>query len=328
MCTIVVWSENGVANVSARNMDWFEDMHTDLWVFPRGVARKGLKAQGENSLDWTSRYGSMVAAVYGIAAADGVNEKGLGMHLLWLDESDYGVRNCVLPGISVSLWGQFFLDNFESTAAAVAYVEQHPFQVLTTSFSSARYAATVHLQLEDDRGDVAVFEYIDGALCIHHGSEYCVMTNSPVFDEQLKNLRHYKEFGGSEPLPGTSAAADRFVRAAYYLTHLRKPASSLEAIAGVISVARNVAQPFVDLEQAHADTSPTMWRTVIDHESKTYYFESTSSPYLIWAELSQFDFSEGAPMVKLPLSVDLHGYSGDSTSRFVEAEPFSWAMPQ
>ncbi len=327
MCTIIVWSDNGIANVSARNMDWFEDMDTDLWVFPRGMRRTGLVVEGENSLNWVSKYGSVAASVYGIATADGINEAGLGMHMLWLDESDYGARDRFIPGLSVGLWGQFFLDGFATTAEAVAYAERCPFQILTTTFSSANYPATVHLQLEDASGDVAVLEYIDGRLEVHHSPDYCVMTNSPIFEKQLENLRLYEGFGGEEPLPGSSEAADRFVRAAYYLKHLRQPASSIEAIAGAISVVRNVAQPFVDLTQAHADTSPTIWRTVIDHADGTYYFGSTMSPYLAWLDLSRLSFAESSPVRRLSLSTDLYECMGESSDRLEDSVPFPWVMP-
>lgn len=328
MCTIVVWADNEVADVSARNMDWFEDMGTDLWMFPRGIQRTGLSESDDNPLHWTSRYGSIAASVYGIATADGVNEAGLGMHMLWLDEADYGQRDTALPGLCVSLWGQFFLDNFATVAESVQYMNEHPFHVVTISFSSAECTATVHLQLEDSTGDIAVLEYVEGNLSIFHDRSYQVMTNSPVFEKQIENLKQYKDFGGDADLPGTSDAADRFVRAAYYMKHLRTPKSTLEAIAGAISVARNVAQPFVDLSRPHADTSPTLWRTVIDHTNLTYYFESTMSPYLTWVDASTLSFAEGSPVMRLPLSDDIWDYIGDSSDRFIPAEPFAWAMPQ
>jgi len=327
MCTIVVWADNGIADVSARNMDWFENMATDVWVFPRGMQRAGLPESDGNPLRWTSRYGSIAASVYDIATADGVNEAGLGMHMLWLDEADYGQRDSALPGLCISLWGQFFLDNFATVAESVQYAHESPFQVVTVPFSGAEYAATAHLQLEDSTGDIAVFEYVEGTLNIFHDRAYRVMTNSPVFEKQIENLKQYKGFGGTADLPGTSDAADRFVRAAYYMQHLRTPNSALEAIAGAISVARNVAQPFIDLSRPHADTSPTLWRTVIDHTDLTYYFESTMSPYLTWIDASTLSFAEGTPVMRLPLSNDIGSFAGDSSDRLVPSEPFVWAMP-
>ena len=60
-CSRVLWADNGQAVVTGRNMDWPEDMRTDLWAFPRGLTRKG--ASGDNNeLTWTSKYGSVGAA--------------------------------------------------------------------------------------------------------------------------------------------------------------------------------------------------------------------------------------------------------------------------
>jgi penicillin V acylase-like amidase (Ntn superfamily) len=73
----------------------------------------------------------------------------------------------------------------------------------------------------------------------------CVCIWIPTFDKQLENLKQYQGFGGDKYLPGTTEAADRFVRAAYYQKSLlRDVTTAREAVAGVISVARNVSQPF------------------------------------------------------------------------------------
>lgn len=325
MCTIALWSNNTIATVSGRNMDWLEDMHTDLWVFPRGMERTGL-AGDANSLNWTAKYGSVAASVYNIGTADGINEKGLAMHVLWLAESSYGERDTSLAGLSMSLWGQFYLDNFATVTEAVEHTQQQPFQLQTATVGTMQKTATVHLQIEDSSGDVAIFEYLDGKLTIHHSPEYTVMTNSPPFDQQLENAQQYDGFGGDKPLPGTTQANDRFVRASYYLKHLKQPKDTLEAVAGIISVLRNAAQPFGTPDPDQPNISPTIWRTVIDHTNMTYYFESTTSPYLVWLNLGELDFSESAPVYKLPLAAN-RTLIGKSNDALVEAAPFAWAMP-
>lgn len=326
MCTVALWANNGVATVSARNMDWLEDMHSNMWVMPRGIKRVGLTIEGENSLNWKSKYGSVVMTAYDIAAADGVNEKSLAVHILWLAESGYGERDASLPGLSISLWGQFFLDNFATVSEAVEYVQNNPFQLRTAEVGSTQRIATVHLQIEDGSGDVAIFEYIDGALKIHHDRSHKVMTNSPAYDQQIENLKKYEGFGGTESLPGTTQAADRFVRAAYYLDHLVAPKNTLEAVAGVVSVLRNVAQPFGVPDPSQPNISPTLWRTITDHTNGTYYFESTTSPYLVWLNMAKIDFSEGSPVQKLDL-VNNREMIGESNSQLASAEAFAWAMP-
>ncbi len=59
-------------------MDWGEDMVSNMWSFPRGMARDG--ASGTDTISWTSKYGSLAISVYELAVADGMNEAGLAMN--------------------------------------------------------------------------------------------------------------------------------------------------------------------------------------------------------------------------------------------------------
>ena len=86
-CTRVVYQGPNGTIITARSMDWNEDMGTNLWIFPAGMARKG--EVGPNSLKWTSKVGSVIATGYDSASTDGMNEKGLVANLLWLAESEY-----------------------------------------------------------------------------------------------------------------------------------------------------------------------------------------------------------------------------------------------
>ena len=81
-CTRVVYKGEKDLIITARSMDWKEDIGTNLWIFPRGMERNG--EVGPNSVKWTSKYGSVIASAYDIASTDGINEKGLVANLLWL----------------------------------------------------------------------------------------------------------------------------------------------------------------------------------------------------------------------------------------------------
>ena len=94
-CTRVLWNTNKLAVVSSRTMDWPESTEPTLTVFPRGTPRDGgrvgpIEVVQENPATWTSKYGSIVTTVYGIGAVDGLNEKGLAIHLLYLNAADFG----------------------------------------------------------------------------------------------------------------------------------------------------------------------------------------------------------------------------------------------
>jgi choloylglycine hydrolase len=318
MCTRVLWSAGDQRVLVGRNMDWKSDLRTNLWVMPRGVERTGIDGD-PNPLTWTSRYGSVVATVYDAAVADGVNEKGLAGHILWLAEADFGDRDTALPAVSVSVWLQMFLDRFATVAECVEVMRTQPFQVRGQEMRGTE-GATIHLALDDATGDSAVIEYIDGEPVVHHGREYTVMTNSPPFDEQLDHLKRYDGFGGDRPLPGTTLPADRFVRAAYYAARLPREEDRDRSYAALLSVMRNAAQPFGTSDPARPNVSETIWRTLSDLTERVYAFESSFRPFPVWARLGGLDFSRTA-------KVDLagSGLSGDVTDRFVPTEPLSFA---
>src|SRR5262245_44350655 len=81
-CTRAVYLGSDGLVITGRNMDWVEDMSSNLWVFPRGMQRDG--AAGPNSVKWTSKYGSATIAGYDKASTDEMNEKGLVANLLYL----------------------------------------------------------------------------------------------------------------------------------------------------------------------------------------------------------------------------------------------------
>jgi penicillin V acylase-like amidase (Ntn superfamily) len=315
-CSLVMWADNGQAVVVARNMDWAAPMPVDLWALPRGLARHGHTAT--NAIRWTARYGSVVASHDG--TSDGMNEKGLSVHLLWLTEADYGTRDAARPGLSAGMWGQYFLDNFATVADAVAIAKAPPFQLAGGEYQGRKVA--LHLALRDKSGDAAVIEYVGGTPKVYHSRNFPVMTNSPPFDQQLAGLSRYKGFGGSEALPGTTDAADRFVRAAFYLSHLPKPQSEREAVAGVLSVARNVAQPFGTPDPQRPYISATRWRTVADLTNRVYFFETTLNPGIVWLRLDGIDFSRGQPVRRIDMARHADAV-GDVTAKLRPAKEFS-----
>ncbi|NML48945.1 linear amide C-N hydrolase [Streptomyces sp. R302] len=315
-----MWRAAGQPVVVGRNMDWKQSLGTSLWVLPRGAERIGVGGGDPAPLRWSAAYGSVVATAYDAATTDGVNERGLGAHLLWLTEADFGERRPELPAVSVSLWTQYVLDRFATVAEAVASMEAAPFQVRPQGDAHAGTWSTVHLAIEDAGGDSAVIEFLDGEPRIHHDRSYTVMTNSPPFDEQLDHLKRYEGFGGELPLPGTTEAADRFVRAAYYLDRLPPADSPARAYAALLSVMRNAAQPFGTPDPARPNISATIWRTLADLTNGVYAFESSYSPDIVWTHLDRVDFGRAAR-----LDVTREGLAGDVTDRYEPAEPFSFA---
>ncbi|WP_255493381.1 linear amide C-N hydrolase [Dysgonomonas sp. HDW5B] len=302
-------------------MDWKTELYSNIWVFPRGMERNG--ETGRNSLKWTSKYGSVVTSAFEIASTDGMNEKGLVANLLWLPESQYPVRDQSKPGLTISAWVQYMLDNFATVNEAVSFAQEDSFQVVSDKMPDGSRMATLHLSISDATGDNAIFEYIDGKLIIHHSMDYKVMTNSPTYDKQLALNDYWKSIGGLTFLPGTNRAADRFARASFYVDVIPKTDNEKLAVASVFSVIRNVSVPYGISTPESPEISSTQWRTVSDSKNLTYFFESSLTPNTFWVNLQDMNLEKGAPVLKLSIA-NGETYNGNTAKDFKVAQPFKF----
>jgi penicillin V acylase-like amidase (Ntn superfamily) len=322
-CSRALWKPKGQPVLVGRNMDWTARMGTKLYVMPKGIEREGLVQ--DNPLKWTSKYGSVVATIWDGAAADGINEAGLNANVLYLAETKYGERDPARPGLSVALWVQYFLDNCGTVAEAVKAADSFQVRPFELIHQGQPADAPVHLSLADASGDSAIIEILDGKTVIHHGPQYTVMTNSPVYDEQLVLLKQYEGLGGKKPIPGTMEAEDRFARGAFYLTKLpEKPESYQAAVAGVLSVIRNMATPLGANDPARPNISATIWRTISDCTNKRYFFEFADMPNVVWIDLKKLNLDAGAQVQMFDLASDLEA-AGEVSGKFRPTkEPFKW----
>ncbi|TGD87333.1 linear amide C-N hydrolase [Mycolicibacterium sp. CH28] len=315
MCTRVLWNSNDIAVLTGRTMDWPESTQPLLVAFPRGRERSGAEPAGlvsdPNPLRWTSRYASLVTTIYGVGTVDGLNEAGLAGHGLYLDATDYGPRDPSKPATQAGLWLQYLLDQAATVAEALQLMEE----IQLLKIHVRRRDANLHVALEDVSGDSAVIEFAAGRPVIHHGRRYTLMTNDPVYDEQLKLLaqQDFSHPSREMPLPGNVNAVDRFQRAAYYSALLPKPKSPREAIAGVMAIMRNVSVPF-GAPYADFGVYNTEYRTVTDLTNRTYFFELTTSPSIVWVEFDRLKLDAATG----PIAVDPYDYSlvGDVTDQF------------
>lgn len=283
-CTRVLWNDNNRAVVVGRTMDWPELTEPVLTVFPRGMKRDGSRigAQvvvADNPARWTSRYGSVVTTIYGVGTADGVNEKGFAVHMLYLNATDFGPRDEAKVGVQAALWGQYLLDNAATVVDALELMNG----IQPVMVSVHGHNSNVHLGIEDASGNSAIIEYINGRPLVHHGREFRVMTNDPTYDEQPANLARYDFTNATRqtPLPGNVDPRDRFVRASYFLQKLPEPKSDREAIAGILAIARNASVPFGAPNNAPGTLYNTEYRTAMDLTSRRYFFELTTAPNVI-----------------------------------------------
>ncbi len=332
-CTRAVYLGSDNVVITGRSMDWAEDVYSNAWVFPRGMAREGNA--GPDSIKWTSKYGSLVVSGYDAGTADGINEQGLVANLLYLAESDYGTAKSGQKTISIMAWAQYVLDNFASVTEAVDALQAEPFEVIAPTLPNGK-GAQLHLALSDPTGDSAIFEYLGGKLVIHHDKKYQVMTNSPSFDQQLAIETYWAGVNPLAFLPGSISAADRFVRTSFLIKaiptqldpHIIKavPGGTYEnqAVAEVLGVMRSISTPLGITHPDKPNLASTLWRTVYDQKNKVFFFDSATSPNAFWVPLSDLDFTKGAPVKKLTMAGG-KVYAGNASSKFEPATPFTFA---
>lgn len=322
-CTRVVYKGPDNTVITARSMDWKDEIDANLWIFPRGMDRSGNV--GKNSVKWTSKYGSVITSAWDIATTDGINEKGLVANVLWLVESQYPSfdPNGSNAGITIAAWAQYVLDNYATVSEAVLDLKKENFVIVSDFIPGTDKFTTLHLSISDSTGDNAIFEYINGKLNIHHNPSYIVMTNSPIFEEQLAISRYWQSIPGTIMLPGTNRAADRFVRASYYINAIPQTNDELTSVASVFSVIRNCSVPLGISSETEPNISSTRWRSVADQKNLVYYFETVKTPNTFWVDLKFIDFSERAPVKRLSVS-NYETYAGETSQKFVLAKPFTF----
>lgn len=319
-CTKVTYTNPSKMVLTGRSMDWVKTAGSNIWFFPRDMQRDG--AAGPTSLKWQSKYASVVTSFFDAASVDGMNEKGLVINVLYLAESIYPTpsKNDKRKAMSIGAWGQYVLDSFTTVDEVVDALAKETFYVVAAETPDG-HPGVGHLAVSDPSGDCAIFEYIDGKLVIHHSKKYTVMTNSPTFDQQLAINAYWEEIGGEALLPGTSRAADRFVRATYFNNNLPKDVSLEMAIAGVFSVVRNASAPFGVSAPGQPNIAATLWRTLSNQKDLVYYYESTTSPNIFWIEYKDLNYT--GDTMKLAVS-DGQIYAGNAVKEFKKSQPFKF----
>jgi len=333
MCTRIVYTNNANKTITGRNMDWADWSKASVWVYPAGIERNG-SIQGlpvKDQYCWVSLYKSVTTAAQDAATADGMNDQGLSANVLWLSTSEYPTATTPVQGspISISIWAQYILDLCKDVNEAVEAMNQ--VYVLTANYPGTTRTADCHLSVSDKQGNSAIFEYIGGILnvstnvksklnkdCIlndaYTQAQLRVMTNQPVFTEQLCLNAFWENVDEKVFLPGSSQSVDRFVRASYYTKNLIEGnIQENEALAGVLSIMHNAAQPFVNnsTDVENPNTSITQYTTLSDQENGVFYFAASRNPFVVWLDLNKVEFPENAAENELGLTLE---FSENGTS--------------
>lgn len=267
-CTTFCLKHNGEV-LFGKNYDW---MVGDGLVFvnKRGVAKASSAEDRTNPAKWVSKYGSVTFNQYGREnPSGGMNEVGLVIELMWLDETQYPKVDA-RPTVGTLEWIQYQLD----TSATVEEVIRNTEKIRISSL------VKLHYLVNDKAGNTATVEFLDGNLVAHRGETLPVAT--------LTNDTYAKSFDYSKATSlekaRTRGSLDRFVRAARKTTEFDKqPRSETEAVNYAFEILSNVAQE-----------RSTQWSIVYDQKRAKIHFRTLKTPQIKTIDTKAFDYSCGS----------------------------------
>ncbi|HEY9423087.1 MAG TPA: linear amide C-N hydrolase, partial [Thermoanaerobaculia bacterium] len=278
--------KKGERAVFGKNYDWMVPDGLVI-VNKRGVAKTSTVPPAEKPAKWVSRYGSVTFNQYGRELpSGGMNERGLAIELMWLDETLYPAPDG-RPAVGCLDWIQYQLDNH----ATVAEVVRHAGDLRVSSM------AKIHFLVCDKGGSCATVEFLDGKPVIHTGSD--LPDRALANDTYESSVRFRKRNPAGARGPGSLA---RFSRAAARVeAYAAKPAG--DPVAYAFETLADVAQG-----------DYTQWSIVYDLQGAQVHWRTRENPRIRTVALSDFDFSCGTP-VKL---LDIHAGEGKVAGLFTD----------
>ena len=290
-CTTFFINRNGQM-VFGRNYDWITDagmVCTNL----KGLSKTSMNTENGETIRWVSKFGSITFNQYGKEfPTGGMNEKGLVVELMWLDETIYPPADS-RPAIGVLQWIQYQLDNCSTIEEIIA------------TDKKLRISATgntpLHYLVADANGNAATVEFLNGKMIVHKGNDLSlpVLTNN-IYDESVKAYKN-SSLNGNNSL-------ERFGQACSMIQKLNTGSITTPLIEYSFDILEEVAQGDF-----------TKWSIVYDITNKTIQFKTNRFKQIKTLNFSAFDFN----CTSTPKVWDMNQAGSGSINRLFENFTFA-----
>jgi penicillin V acylase-like amidase (Ntn superfamily) len=193
-----------------KSYDWHQS-HGMVFTNSRKMKKTAfLLDTSETAEEWTSQYGSLTFSQHGKDfPLGGMNEKGLVVEILWLNETQYPLAD-TRPTVNELQWIAYQLDNFSTVKEVIADVSKRRISPVM---------ANVHYLVCDTTPECTVVEFIKRKEQAPAGStlKANVITNDS-YAKSVDHLKDFKGFGGTKTIPTDSSSLSRFTSLAMQLT--------------------------------------------------------------------------------------------------------------
>ena len=254
-----------------KNYDWMVGDGL-IFVNKRGVSKTATSEAAPNPAKWVSKYGNVTFNQYGREnPSGGMNEAGLVIELMWLDETVYPKEDS-RPALGTLEWIQYQLD----TSATAEEVIKNAENVRIAS------EVKIHYLINDANGNSATVEFLNGKLVAHAGEK---LTFSALANDTYEKSLNYTKTNAIEKARSQSSF-DRFTRASQKSAEFGKQSETeKEAVSYAFEVLADVTQ-----------TGYTQWSIVYDQKRGKIYFRSQQSPTIKSIDAKSFDYTCSSPV--------------------------------
>ena len=272
-CTTFFINQDGKM-VFGRNYDWITDVGR-VNTNARGLSKTSMKTEDGETITWLSKYGSITFNQYGKEfPTGGMNEKGLVVELMWLDETKYPKPD-TRPAIGVLQWIQFQLDNCSTIQEVIATDKKLRIASVGTT--------PLHYLVADAGGNVATIEFLDGKMVVHTGMDLVnpVLTNTS-YDESIK--RYGQSSGNDNAFAYGNNSLERFGTACSMIREYKTNNRNVAPVDYAFNILTAVAQG-----------DATKWSIVYDITNKSIHFRTHRFQQVKLVKFDSFDFNCGTP---------------------------------
>jgi penicillin V acylase-like amidase (Ntn superfamily) len=283
-CTTFCLNKNGHI-VFGRNYDWVTGAGI-VNTNQRGLFKTSAKTGTDATVSWVSKYGSITFNQYGKEfPTGGMNEKGLVVELMWLDETRYPNPD-QRPAVGVLQWIQYQLDNSSTTAEVIGSNSQ---------IRISDGTAPIHFLVADAAGNVATIEFLDGKMVVHKDKElpFPVLTND-TYASSVQTAKPLIENKQEKTLNNNSL--DRFVKACSMVNKFNASDMDVPVTDFAFSILDKVSQG-----------SFTKWSIVYDITDKKIFFKTEANKQIKIIQFSAFDLACTQPAKMFNMNQDVKG---------------------
>jgi penicillin V acylase-like amidase (Ntn superfamily) len=263
-CSTFLLSKNG-RHVFGRNYDWVTG-NGMIMVNARNVFKTSFMPGDGKAISWASAYGSITFNQFGKEFPHGgMNEKGLVIELMWLNETRYPDADSRAP-LNELQWIQYQLDKCATIDEVIASDKQ--VRINRTG------AAPLHYLVADASGKAATIEFIDGKMVVHQGNQltYPVLTNT-IYENAVQEINTKKSGHDDNSI-------ERFATACNMVQQFKTTNSTKEPIDYAFTILDKVAQK-----------GYTKWSIVYDITNRRVYWLTDAQPQRKEFSFSDFDFT-------------------------------------